>query len=302
MNRKDTISSGTAVQTSSSRVLPWICDGSRSSRRRNRSAAKTISPPTMTSTTMATQKIVVYTLRMSQALGPAQLRGLTLTAEAVIGANAAARPSAGSMPSSSRRGFTLTTVYRPTSWSPMKEPPPTSEWAFAVDLLRRPTGVVHCVVPSGQRQEEGGHEQQQREDLDKEGEHDHGAAARAPERQQLPGRARNVQRDDEQAHDAEQENGCFPRLTVVQLAQAGNRGQPGGQPNIGPPRPRFLFPLRGTSWWRWRQAGGWVQFDPGPLGITAGTSGSSSRPPATGCRLPRSIRKRSHRRLGPGRD
>src|SRR2546428_1646297 len=186
MNRKDTISSGTAVQTSSSRVLPWTCDGSRSSRRRNRSAAKPIRPPRMTSTAIGTQKIVVYTLPMSQAFGPAQLRGLTLTAEAVMGASAAARPSAGSMPSSSRRGFTLTTVYRPTSWSPMKEPPSTSGWAFAIDLLGRPAGVVHRVVPGGQREEEGGHEQQQREDLDKEGEHDHGAAARAPERQQLP--------------------------------------------------------------------------------------------------------------------
>src|SRR3989454_12499765 len=161
MNRKDTISSGTAVQTSSSRVLPWTCDGSRSSRRRNRSAAKTIRPPTMTSTAIAIQKIVVYTLTMSQAFGPAQFRGLTLTAEAVMGASAAARPSAGSMPSSSRRGFTLTTVYRPTSWSPMKQPPSTSGCAFAVDLLGRPARVVHRVVPGGQRQEEGAHEEQQ---------------------------------------------------------------------------------------------------------------------------------------------
>src|SRR5437867_11534656 len=98
---------------------------------------------------------------MSQAFGPARLRGLTLTAEAVMGASAASRPSAGCMPSSSRREFTLTTVYRPTSWSPVNQPPSTTGCALAVGLLGRPARVVHRVVPGGQRQEEGAHEEQQ---------------------------------------------------------------------------------------------------------------------------------------------
>ena len=67
----------------------------------------------------------------------------------------------------------------------MKQPPSTSGCAFAVDLLGRPARVVHRVVPGGKPKQEDAHEEQQREDLDEEGEPDHDAAPRAPERQQL---------------------------------------------------------------------------------------------------------------------
>ena len=125
--------------------------------------------------------------------------------------------------------------------------------AFAVDLLRRSARVMHGVIPGGQRQEEGGHEEQQRKDLDEQGEHDHGASPRPPEGQQLRGRARNIERDKEQAHDAEQEDARLACLPVIQLAQPGNHGEPGRQPNTGPPP-------------RWVQDGDWMQFDHGQLG------------------------------------
>src|SRR5438270_11948697 len=113
---------------------------------------------------------------MSQALGPAQLSGLTLTAAAEMGVNDATAPSAGIMPNSSRRGFTLTTVYRPPSRSPMEEPPSASRLPLAVALLCRPAGVVHGVVPERQGQEERAHEDQQREHLHQPREQHHGAA------------------------------------------------------------------------------------------------------------------------------
>src|SRR5712691_9422786 len=116
-------------------------------------------------------------LTMSQALGPAQSSGLTLTAAAESGANAARTPSAGSMPSSSRRGFTLTTVYRPASWSSVEEPPPAAGFPLAIPLLGGPARIMHGVVPEGQRQEEGAHEHQQGEERHQKREQHHGAAA-----------------------------------------------------------------------------------------------------------------------------
>src|SRR2546428_4850325 len=124
-----------------------------------------MSPATTTSTVIAIQKMLVKMPTIAHALGPAQSSGLTSTAAAVMGANAAATPSAGSMPSSSRRGFTLTTVYRPTWQSSVKEPPPPAQFPFAVPLLGGASGVVHGVVPERQRQKEGAHEDQQRKEL-----------------------------------------------------------------------------------------------------------------------------------------
>src|SRR4029077_11558085 len=99
---------------------------------------------------------------ISHALGPAQLGGLTSTAPAEMGASAATTPSAGSMmPNRRRRGFTLTTVYRPAPGSSVKEPPPAAGFPLAVPLLRGPAGVVHGVVPEGQRQKERADEHQQ---------------------------------------------------------------------------------------------------------------------------------------------
>src|SRR3984893_902511 len=173
-------------------------------------------------------------LTMSQALGPAQSSGLTLTAAAESGVNAAATPSAGSMPSMSRRGFTLTTVYRPASGSSVEEPPAAAWFPLPVPLLGDPPRVVHGVVPEGQCQQEGDHEDQQREELHQQREQHHGAAAWLPERQQLAGGARNVQRENEQPHHSQQKDRGLFWLAVVELTQAGDGGQPGSQPHTCP--------------------------------------------------------------------
>src|ERR1700719_1122963 len=95
---------------------------------------------------------------ISQAFGPAQLRGLTSTAGAIK----------------------LTTVYRPLKRSSVEPPPPTARLALAVTLLRRAARIVHGVVPERQRRAEDAHEQEQRKDLHQQGEQHHGAAAGLP--------------------------------------------------------------------------------------------------------------------------
>src|ERR1700730_16356903 len=166
---------------------------------------------------------------ISQAFGPAQLRGLTSTAGAIK----------------------LTTVYRPPAPSSVEPPPATARLALAVTLLGRAARIVHGVVPERQRQEEDAHEQEQRENLHQQGEQHHGAAAWFPEGQQLRGGTRDVQRDQEEDHHADQEDRRLLRLPVVELTQPGNRGQPGRQARTGTaPGRRQNLDRMGLNHWR----------------------------------------------------
>src|SRR5919204_3422440 len=132
-------------------------------------------------------------LTMSQALGPAQFSGLTSIAA----------------------GDTLTTAYPRPSASSMKEPPAAARFALAIHLLRRPARVVHGVVPEGEREQKGGHEHQQRDHLEQQREHHHEAAARLPPREQLAGRAGNVEREHEEGDDANEKDRRLARLAGV---------------------------------------------------------------------------------------
>src|ERR1700687_1164335 len=147
---------------------------------------------------------------MSQAFGPAQSSGPTLTAG------------------------TLTTVYRPAASSSVEKPPPPTRLPLAVAFLRRPAGVVHGVVPEGQRQQEGAHEDQQRKHLQQQREQHHRAAARLPECKQLAGGARDIEGDQEEADHPNKKDQGFRRLTVVQLTQTRHRREPGCQPDTRP--------------------------------------------------------------------
>src|SRR6202022_3796319 len=143
---------------------------------------------------------------MSQAFGPAQSSGPTLTAG------------------------TLTTVYRPAASSSVEKPPPPTRLPLAVAFLSRPAGVVHGVVPEGQRQQEGAHEDQQRKHLQQQREEHHRAAVRLPECEQLAGGTRDIESDQEEADYPNKKDQGFPRLTVVQLTQTRTGGNPGARP------------------------------------------------------------------------
>src|ERR1700737_1749400 len=137
---------------------------------------------------------------MSQAFGPAQSSGPTLTAG------------------------TLTTVTRPAAAHAVEKPPPPTRLPLAAAFLRRPAGVVHGVVPEGQRQKEGAYEDQQRKHLQQQREQHHRAAARLPECEQLAGGARDIEGDQEEADHPNKKDKGFPGWAFVRRPQPGPAG------------------------------------------------------------------------------
>ena len=75
-NRAITMSSGTTVYPTSSRMCSWICRGSAVERRRNRTTTKTISPTTTTPTTRAAiEEAVPHAVDVGGLLGERRRQG-----------------------------------------------------------------------------------------------------------------------------------------------------------------------------------------------------------------------------------